>query len=892
MKTLRTIWLRLRSLGQRRVVAREIDEELRYHIEQRTAENIAAGMRTEDAACEAHKRFGNLQSIREECRDTRGASFGEASWRDIGFGLRTLRKNPGFAAVAILTVGLGVGANTAMFGVLWPLLRPKLPYADSGQLLRVYRTSPQAQYLSHSRADFVDYREQNHVFSRLAAFLWEGFNFGEAGHPAERLTALRATADFFPILGIQPILGRVFTEEDTQPGRDQVAVLSYAFWMSHSGGDTNVIGRTLRFDAEPVVVIGVMPAAFDFPMLFGNVEAWRPFPMTLEERGDRENRFLNLIGRLKSNMSFTQAQAEMAVFAARLGQNHPLHDGGCGVRLVRLPDSFLGDLQRRATWFLFGLTSFVLLIACANLANLQLARNTGRSRELAVRAALGATRWRLLRQLLTESMLISLLGGVLGLLFAAWCGAILAHTADFGFRIASDYRVILFLLACCLVTVVAFGTAPAWLAARPDVHRTLKESSRGQTGTRAQHRFQRGLIVGEVALAFMLLAGAGGAISVLQRFARLDPGWRMDGLLTAEVAVPGNRYPPERRLALFRQLEERLAGLPGVSSASFTTDLPILAYWNTQPVQLSDRPAPSRSTMAVASCPTVGADYFRTLGINLHEGRFFNAGDQLDRPAVVIINETMARQFWPAQNALGKRITIGDPNNPQWMEIVGVVGDVRFPADVVKPETRLQVYRPWMQDSIATGGSIVLRTTTSPEALLPALRRVMTELDPDLPVYSVRTVRQAIRGMMRTNHVMSSLLVVFGLLGLVLAAIGIYGVTSYSTAQRTGEFGIRMALGAQRGDVLWLVLRQGLSSGVLGSLLGFSGSFVVLRVLDTLIPQGSLARDPVMLAGVPVSGWLVTSGVAIGLLAVALFACYLPARNAAKADPMTALRYE
>ena len=627
----------------------------------------------------------------------------QALWGDIGFGLRTLRKNPGFTVVAVLTLGLGVGANTAMFGVLRPLVCPSLPYADAERLVRVYRTSPQAQYLSHSRADFVDFREQNQVFSRLAAYLWAGFNFGEAGHPAKRLSAVHATADFFPILGIQPLLGRVFTEEDTQPGRDRVAVLSYAFWMSQLGGDTNVIGRTLRFDAEPVAVIGVMPAVFDFPMLFGNVEAWRPFPMTFDERGDRENRFLNLIGRLKPDVSCGQAQAEMAVLAARLGQNHPLHDGGCGVRLVRLPDSFVGDLQRRATWFLFGLTSFVLLIACANLANLQLARNTRRSRELAVRAALGAGRWRLLRQLLTESILISLLGGALGLLFAAWCGAILASSVDFGFKMASNFRVVLFLLVCCLVTVVAFGTAPAWLAARADVNLRLKESFRGQTGSRGQRRFQLGLIVGEVALAFMLLAGAGGTMSILQRFARLDPGWKVDGLLTAEVSVPGNKYPPERRLVLFRQLEERLAGLPSVLSASLTSDLPIVAYWNTQPLQLNDRPVPSRSSMPLASCPTVGADYFRTLGISLREGRFFNTSDQLDRPAVVIINETMARQFWPAHDALGKRITIGDPNNPQWMEIVGIVDDVRFPADVVKPETHLQVYRPWMQDTIATG---------------------------------------------------------------------------------------------------------------------------------------------------------------------------------------------
>ena len=890
---LRPIWSGIRSLLWRRpAVKREIDEELRFHLEQCTADGISAGLSPEEAAIEARKRFGNVQSIREDCREAKGASLGETMVQDIRFGLRMLRKNPGFTAVAALTLALGIGANTAMFGVLQPLLFPPLPYPDAGRLVRVYRTSPQSQTWSHSRADFVDHREQNRAFNPLAAYHWEGFNFGAPGQPAQRLTALHATAELFPLLAIQPVLGRAFTAEETQPGRDLVTLLAHSFWMSHFAGDTNIIGHTLRFDGESVVVIGVMPAAFDSSALFGRVTAWRPLVMTPEERGDRENRFLSVIGRLKPDVTLAHARAEMSMLAARLAEHYPQYDRGSGLRLVKLADSFVTSFQRGLTWFLFGLTSFVLLIACANLANLQLARNSRRSRELAVRAALGAGRYRLLRQLLTESLLISLLGGLLGLQFAVWCNAILAHNFALGFQVALDFHVLLFLLICCLFTVVAFGTVPAGLAVRGDPHDKLKEINRGQTRSPSQHRFQCGLMVAELALALMLLAGAGTLISGLQRFVGLDPGWRVDGLLTAGVAFPRNFSSPERRLALFAQLEENLTTLPGVQCASFTTDLPIMAYWNTQPLRISDRPVPPRDAAPVVSTPTVGPAYFQALGIGLRQGRFFTADDKLGRLLVTIINESMARQFWPAGDPLGKRISIGDLTNPQWMEIVGVVGDVRFPADADKPETGLHVYRPWAQDELSTGGTIVMRTVTASEALAAAMRGVVAETHPDLSIHSVRTVRQTIDGMLRANYLVGGLLGIFGVLGLLLAALGIYGVTSYSTAQRTGEIGIRMALGAQQRDVLWLVLRQGLRSGWLGGLLGLIGSYAMLRVLDALIPEGSPARDPVMWAGVPVSGWLMALSTTVVLVTVSLLACYLPAKRAARVDPMSALRCE
>ena len=892
MNPLRTIWSRLRSLWQRREVEREIDEELRFHLEQRTAEYIANGMSPEEAAREARKRFGNLQSVREDCREKRGASFGEATWQDIRFGLRMLRKSPGFTTVAVLTLALGIGANLAMFSVLRPLLLQRLPYPDYEQLVRIYRTSPQSQTWSHSRADFSDYREQSQVFNELAACTWGGFNYGLPGQPAERLTAVLTTAELFPALRIQPMLGRAFTRAEMQPGRPQVVVLSHAFWLSHAGGDTNIVGRTLRFDGKPVTVIGVMPASFDSPHLFGRVHAWRPLVMTTEEARDRENRFLEIIGRLKPGASLAQARADLNRVAVRLAAEHPHYDAGCGARLVTLTDSLTGENQRESIWFLFGLTSFVLLIACANLANLQLARNASRFSELGLRAALGASQGRLMRQLLTESLLISLLGTGLGLLFARWGVALLFSRFSLGVSIAFDKSVFVCSLACCLVTVVAFGTAPAWLAVRANLIERLRESVRGALGSRAHHRLQCGLIVGEGALALMLLVGAGATVTLLQRFVRLDPGWDANGLLTVQVEVTKDAYPIERRLALFGQLEERLTALPGVQSAAFVTDLPIVAYWNTQPLRVGDQPAPPRNAIPLASCPTVGCAYFQTLGIGLRQGRVFTPEDKLGHLPVTIINETLARQFWPGQDPLGKRVSIGDPTVPRWMEIVGVVGDVKFPADMDKPATRLQVYRPWAQDDISTGGTVVLRTVAPPATIVPAVRQAVAELDPNLPVYAVSTVRQRIDGAMRGTQLVTSLLAVFGMLGLVLAAVGVYGVTAFVTALRTREMGIRMALGARRCDILWLVLRHGLRLVSWGTLLGAAGAYVVMRVLDSMIPEGSPARDPVRLAGVPIFGWILISGAAALLFVVALLSTWLPARRAAGMHPMVALRCE
>jgi len=892
MNPWRKVQRALSALFQKRTLDAEMDEEMRSHIEMRAQEKIAAGMNPEEARYAAVRQFGWLESTKDKCREQRGVRWIESLAQDLRYGTRMLWKKPGVTIVAALTFALGIGVNTAMFSLLSPLLFQRAPYPNSEGLVRVYRTSPQSQDSSHSLADFLDHREQNRVFEPLAAYHAEGANLGADGRAAQRVTAIHATDRFFEMVGTHPMLGRVFTAEESLPGRDRVAVLSHRFWTSHFAGDTNIVGRALRLDGEPFVVMGVMPATFEFPALWGEPEIWRPFVIKPEERGDRDNRYLNMIGRLKPGVSLTQAQAAMTSIAARLQQDHPHYAAGSGLRLVSLEDSLRPESARRSILFLLGLTSCVLLIACANLANLQLASLNGRSRELTVRAALGAPHQRLVRQLLTESLLISLLGGLLGLVFASFCDDILSKQLGTGFKAVLDVHVIGFALICCLLITIAFGTVPAWFAAHVNINETLKESVRGATGSRSQRRLQHLLIIAEIALTVMLLTGAGTTIRLLQRFARLDPGWRVDGLLTAEVALPRSKYPsPEQRNAFWAQLEERLITLPGMEGAAFSDDLPITSFWNTRPLRIEDRAAPSPGDAPLVSCPTVSSAYFQTLGIGLLQGRFFQSIDRLGGPLVAIINQTMARHFWREQSPIGKRISIGDPANPQWMEIVGVVGDVGFPADA-GTDTRMQVYRPKAQDEIGTGALIIVRTSAASGPAANTLRRAVSEMDPDLPVYSVTTVRQSIDGRMRSNYLIFGLLGAFGMLGLILAAVGVFGVTSYAAVRRTREIGIRMAFGAQGRAILTLFLYQGVRPGLIGAALGLGGSIAVMRILDSLIPSGSPMRDPATLAGLPISGWAVALTAAFVLVVVTLLASYLPARRAAKVDPIRALSYE
>ena len=802
---------------------------------------------------------------------------------DLKFAFRQLLKNPGFTAVAVLTLALGIGANTTMFSVLNTLLLRALPYPNSERLVRVFRTSPQSQTWPHSVANFLDHREQNSVFERMAAFTWWSFNLAEPGEPAERLRGIIATADFFPTLGVAAALGRTFMSEEDQPGGNKVVVLSQTFWRRRFSSDTNIIGRTLRLDGESVAVIGVMPASFEHPLLWGPVDAFRPAAFTPEQRQNRGNNWLNTLARLKPGVTLGQAQAEMSAIAKRLAQAYPDNNAKDNVRLVLLRKSEMDDTGRHLTWLTMGLAGFVLLIACANLANLQLVRTATRARELAVRAALGAGRVRLMRQFLTESLVVSLSGGALGLLSALWgdefIGRRMLIANEPGLNLAPDATVLSFALLCSLATGIVFGTVPAWIASRADVNDALKESSRGTTSSRSQHRLRHTLIIGEVALALVLLTGASLFVRGLHRFTHRDPGWRVDGLLTGWLSLPGTKYErSDQQLAFFQRLEERLAALPGVERAAISSSLPIWAFGSSHTIVVEGRPAPPAGQEPLVYAESVSPGYFETIGIQLRQGRVFASTDTTNRDAVVVINETMARHFWPNENPVGKRIRSRDPGEPQWQEIVGVVRDVRFPANLGAPDTRLQVYYPFAQEA-RPFAAIVLRTSGKPESVASAVRRAVAEIDPDQPVNELDSARKIVDRNLANLGLVGTMLGAFAVLGLVLAAVGTYGVISSFVAQRTGEIGIRMALGAQKRDVLWLVLGRGLRLLLAGSLLGVGGALATARLLAAAMPE--LPGDPGAIAAIT-----------IVLVAVAVVACWLPARRAAKVEPMEALRCE
>ncbi len=801
-------------------------------------------------------------------------------FQDLRYSVRTLLKHKGFTLIAVLTLALGIGANTAMFSVLNTYLFRALPYPNSEQLVRIFRTSPHSQSWPHSPPSLIAQRERNTVFERLAVYNGISPNLAEEGEAAERLSGYAVTADFFPTLGVQAALGRAFTVEEDQPGNHLVVVLSDRFWQRRFASDPNIVGRTLRLDGENVKVVGVMPPGFDHPLLWGTVDVWRPLAFTPEQRQNWGNNYLRAFARLKPGVSLAQAQQAMTLLGAELVRDRPLNHNE-NLRLEVLSKSTSDDIGRKVMWFTFGLAGFVLLIACANLANLQLVRTATRAREFAVRSALGAGWFRLLRQSLTESLVISLLGGVLSLVFAV-AGVQFISRRLFselpGATVTLDWRVFGFALVSSVLTGLLFGVVPAWLASRTNVNQALKENLRGGAG-HSQHRLRHALIIGEVAFALVLLAGAGLFLRGLYRFAQIDPGWRVDGLLTAQIGLRGANYTtPPQRLAFFQRLEERLRVLPGVQQVALSGSNAVWGFNSSGSFRIEGQPEPQPGQWPEIYFEPVSLNYFETLGIRLLAGRNFNATDTSDKPPVLIINETTARRYWPNENAVGKRI--GRPgDNPNWHEVVGVVKDIAFPANLGEPYTRFQAFRPLAQNT-NNSATITMRGALSPESLLNPLRAAVAELDSTQPVHRLRTARSLVEQGLGNIALLGTLLGAFAALGLGLAAIGIYGVISYTVVQRAGEFGIRLALGAQPRDVLWLVLRKGGQLICLGAVLGVGGAYAVAQLLTSALPTLP-TRDPLTIA--------VIAGT---LIVVALAACYLPARRATKVDPLVALRSE
>jgi predicted permease len=801
--------------------------------------------------------------------------------QDVRYTLRQLLKHKGFTVVAVLTLALGIGVNTAMFSVLNMFLFRALPYPESDRLVRVFRTSPHSQSWPFSAANFFDQHAQNTVFEKMAAYNFTSRNLTEQGQTAERISGLAATADFFPMMGVAPAAGRVFNPEEFEPGADNVIILTDRFWARRFGSDPNIVGRTIQLDGKSVQVVGVMPPGFDHPILWGPLDIWQPLTFTPERKTNRGNNFLRSFGRLKPGVSIEQAEQSMVALAANIHKQNSSNEGE-SVRLEPLQRSMSDSIGRTVMWFTFGLAGFVLLIACANLANLQLVRTAARARELAVRAALGAGRWRLLRHSLTESLIVALLGGVISLAIAIF-GVRFISSRLFvdlpGANVQLDYKVFGFALLISIVTGVLFGTVPAWLASRADVNLALRENSRGSTAGRSQHRLRHALIIGEVAFAMVLLAGAGLFLRGIQRFINADPGWRVDGLVMAQMGLRGEKYKDDKQRVVFlNALEERLRTLPGVEHVAIGSSHPVFGYNSSSSFLVEGQPEPPPDKYPEMFFEGISSDYFATLGARLQQGRIFNAGDKEGNPNVVIVNESAARNFWPNESPIGRRIS-STGREREFFEIVGVVNDLAFPGSLGEPYTRFEAFVPVAQSAPAFL-NIILRTSTNAETIGNSLRSSVAGLDPDLPVYRVRTARSAVDQGLGSISLLGSLLGAFAVVGVILAMVGIYGVVSYTVVQRTGELGIRVALGAQTRDVLWLVLGKGALLVLSGTLIGAAGAYGVSKLLISLIPSLP-TRDPLI---------VVITG--LGLIAVALVACYIPARRATRVDPLMALRSE
>ncbi len=725
--------------------------------------------------------------------------------------------------------------------------------------------------------DFLDEREQSTVFTHLCAFHGGSrVNLACPGSPAEGLGVQYVTADFFRALGLVPTLGRSFNAEEEQPGRDDVAILSQDFWARRFNRDPQIVGRTLRLDGKPTTVVGVVPMEDNILLFEGRVDVLRPLAFSPGQRQDREHERLTVVGRLKPRVRPKQAQAEMSAIARRIAPDHP-PQARFNLLVSPLGESLVRSEDRRGFWLLFALAGFVLLVACVNLANLQLARLTARSRELGIRAAVGAGRLRLARQLLTETLVLSLLGGALGLPLALAANCWLGHQFVFdpyslqGLDIPLDRAVVGFAFLITLASGVLVGTAPAWLIVRGDLNSVLKEDGRTLSAGLSRHRMQNTLVVAEMALALMLLVCVGEmAVPAWSEWAR-DPGWRPDGLTVGKITLTGPAYDSAQKQADFlRRLEERIGALPGVERVSLSSGLPFEPAYGWRP--LAEGETEPRSLTAVYG---VDLNYFRTLGMVLRQGRDF-AAEEIEKGApVVIISPAVAEQLWPGENPVGKRISWDGDAQKRRIEVIGVINPI-------SGNEGFQAYRP-------RGGlgdvTVLIRTADTAEALAPALRNAVAGLDPDLPVLQIRTARRLLEQVSAASRACLWMVEGFGLLGLLLAAVGIYGVTAHAVSRRVGEFGIRMALGASRGSVLWLVLRQGLRLSLLGTVLGLPGGYALLRVIRAL-QEGSVPK------GLIAEAWPVAVGTGAVLVAVALLACWLPARRATRIDPMAALRCE
>jgi predicted permease len=879
---LRLIYSRLYGLLRKNRIEQEMDDEMRFHLLMRTRENIERGMRPDEAEREARRRFGNVGRVKDLARDLKGGGFMETLLQDLRYAVRMLRKNPGFTAVAALTLALGIGANTAIFSVVNAVLLRPYPYKDQDRLVWLWETRlPEVPRFPPSPANFLDWQKQNTVFEQLEAVNVRDFNLIGGAYP-ERIRGMLITHGLFSLLGVRPQIGRDFFPDEDQPGHSNVAILSHELWERRFGGDPNILNQSILLDDQQFTVIGVMPPSRG--LRWRDTDIWTPIAFTAEQVQNRRGGVVNVIGRLKPEVTFEQARSEMSLIAGRLANQYPDTNAECNVSIFPLHEHVVSEI-RPTLLLLLGAVAFVLLIACANVANLLLARAAVRQKEIAIRTALGASRWRIIRQLLTESLLLSLAGGIIGLTLASWGLKIMMAMADIFWPrvmdVSLDVRILAFTTAITLLTGLSFGLVPALQISKPNLNETLKDAGRGSTEGGRRRLVRNALVVVEVAISLVLLVGAGLLMKSFIGLQKVDPGFDPKNALTVSISLPERKYPErDRQAAFYSRLIERVSVLPGVQAMGAASAVPFSnAHWGGsfgRGFRIEDSTGVRAEDWT--SYYSVSPNYFRAMGIPLLRGRLFTDLDTKGALRVAIINNTMAKRYFPNEDPIGKRIRLTSlfNNDPEvYREIVGIVGDVKSSSLV--QEAPPQTYEPYMQEPLPFM-TLVARTAGDPTGLNEAIRREVLQLDKEQPIFLSRTLDSLIAT--STGHQRFSMMLfgVFAAAAIALASVGLYGVMSYAVTQRTHEIGIRMALGAQRRDALGLVLRQGLRLTLGGIAIGLIAAWAATRLLINLLYGVSATDLPTFV------------GVSLLLIGISLLACYIPARRATKVDPVVALR--